>query len=399
MRASQGRPPRRTPSRKSRLSPNLLELRPRRAGLQQHQCSSKTATRPLRIVHLLPTLQMGGAELQVLELVRRRIGRSNVAVVSIRGARDLAHEFEAAGCSAMTLLDRRAVRGVWKAVRNADVVHAHLTVGILLARAIILLAHFVPGVDSPRLVTHFHGEPSGGHIRRRLLKASRRLDDHQIFVTESLRERYKSAGLVGVTATVIPNAISKPDQGDLESAHVDAKAGQKTVAFVGRFVQSKRLDVALAAVAMVEDCDFAVVGAGPLDHLVAGTVASTLEGVKLSSGRAEALFAMKGASVLIHPSEHEGHGLVVREALIAGCAVVCRNLPAFSDVADLEAVHFVGGSRPEDWAKATERALTTAPSERREAQRKVSELNEHARILSTNSLQEIYGLRAASPQT
>jgi glycosyltransferase involved in cell wall biosynthesis len=63
-----------------------------------------------------------------------------------------------------------------------------------------------------------------------------------------------------------------------------------------------------------------------------------------------------GASVFAFPSWHEGFGLPVLEAMVAGVPVVASDIPALREVAG-EAAVLVPPGRPEVWADALSRVL------------------------------------------
>jgi glycosyltransferase involved in cell wall biosynthesis len=66
-----------------------------------------------------------------------------------------------------------------------------------------------------------------------------------------------------------------------------------------------------------------------------------------------------GASVFAFPSWHEGFGLPVLEAMVAGAPVVASDIPALREVAG-DAAIFVPPGRPEAWAEALSRVLGSA---------------------------------------
>ena len=88
------------------------------------------------------------------------------------------------------------------------------------------------------------------------------------------------------------------------------------------------------------------------EEIVAALADPTLGGAVievggLSNGGWRALLA--GATALLAPSLAEGFGLPLAEALAAGVAPVCSNIPAFREIGG-EAVAYLQPDRPDDWA-------------------------------------------------
>lgn len=103
------------------------------------------------------------------------------------------------------------------------------------------------------------------------------------------------------------------------------------VLFVGQFIERKRLNLLINALANVaNDCAFelAVIGAGPLENelltLARSRLAGRFEWVgQLSQDKV--LAYMDTADCLVLPSRHDGWGAVISEALMAGTPVICSD--------------------------------------------------------------------------
>lgn len=124
---------------------------------------------------------------------------------------------------------------------------------------------------------------------------------------------------------VIPNAI------DVGSYALTADRNPHRVAFLGRDDPRKGLDVLLDAWPLVRaevpDAELTVMGADRNDRI---------PGVEFLGrvGDAEKRKVLASASVFAAPNTRgESFGIVVLEAMAAGCAVVASDIPAFRDVA------------------------------------------------------------------
>ena len=86
------------------------------------------------------------------------------------------------------------------------------------------------------------------------------------------------------------------------------------------------------------------------------STAGLSESVVLLSGirEAEMLWCYRNCELLLAPSLVEGFGLPVAEALLAGCRVVCSDIPAFRELGGNEGCHYV------PLTSSTEEALAEA---------------------------------------
>ncbi|SHJ61442.1 Glycosyl transferases group 1 [Pseudozobellia thermophila] len=114
---------------------------------------------------------------------------------------------------------------------------------------------------------------------------------------------------------------------------------KKVFLFVGRLVDIKNVDFLIRAFAksgVGEETVLVVVGSGPEEKNLKNRARSLrLENVCLFPGRFEGndLFAWYTiADCLVLPSYQEPYGVVVNEALLAGCKVLCSNRAGSSDL-------------------------------------------------------------------
>lgn len=91
----------------------------------------------MKIVHVITTLDVGGAEMHLLAQVRGQVERGHsVRVVYLKGAGTLAGDFRAAGAELVTsIAPTRALLGLRAQARWADIVHSHLLKADMLCAA------------------------------------------------------------------------------------------------------------------------------------------------------------------------------------------------------------------------------------------------------------------------
>lgn len=113
------------------------------------------------------------------------------------------------------------------------------------------------------------------------------------------------------------------------------------VLFVGMFVELKRLNQlieALAALRDVADVELCVVGSGPLEAEWRALAERLLPGRFTWLGRLrqdEVAPVMAEADCLVLPSRHDGWGAVISEALMAGTSVICSDRCGAAGVVEL----------------------------------------------------------------
>jgi glycosyltransferase involved in cell wall biosynthesis len=134
---------------------------------------------------------------------------------------------------------------------------------------------------------------------------------------------------------IVPNAIS--------GAYIDsvpASSDAVDILFVGRLIGHKRADLVIDAVSEIPDATLRIVGSGPeRESLEQRAIDKECASRVIFAGdvaeHEDVIALMKAARVVALPSEREGFGIAVAEALACGTPVVTSNHP------DNEARHLV----------------------------------------------------------
>jgi len=140
----------------------------------------------------------------------------------------------------------------------------------------------------------------------------------------------KWAGIPAERIVVIPNAV---EVGEFSLPRRDVPG--KRVGFIGRLDPIKRIDDAVAAISRLgEDVTLDIYGEGRQRGQIESMVQRLGLGRRVTlhgtvPGSAEAL---SGIDVLVLPSDAEGFGLVLIEAMAAGVPVIGTNVPGIRDV-------------------------------------------------------------------
>lgn len=297
-----------------------------------------------RLLLFIDSLDVGGAERQVVDLAvaLRRKGYEVTVACSVAG--DLSGVLEKAGIPTRPLLDRLVKRRLslayaWRLRRllrreRFDLVHAHVYASTAAA-AIATLG------TSPPLVITEHTEASWQDWRaRRVNRWVYRRAKHIMAVSIPIRRRLiERDGVPPGLITVVPNAVVPAPE-----VHPDAPlalpAGlheRPLVGVVARLQLEKGVANFLKAAARVAplfpEAHFVIAGDGPLrQELVALTEDLGLRSrVHFLGFRSDASVLMRSLDVLVVPSLTEGSPLVTLEAMAAGVPVVASAVGGIPD--------------------------------------------------------------------
>ncbi len=292
--------------------------------------------RPIRVRHVITTLDVGGAENHLLTLLAGfDRGRFRMRVAFLKGAGGLAERFRAIGVE----VDRWPLAGpidpaalarmAWRfRSERPDVVHTHLFKGDFYGG----LAAWLAGVRA--IVSSKHNEdpelrhPVFGPLGRLVLAA----DDAVIAISRAVARYLAGSGRVdrrklrvvhyGVD---LPGRL--PERGRFRS-ELGVPAGAPLVVLIGRLEPQKDIGTFLEAAAIVRhdrpDVHFAVVGKGSQEAALRERSRSLgLDGVVRFAGfRTDVPQILSDADALALTSRWEGFGLVLVEAMAAERPVV-----------------------------------------------------------------------------
>lgn len=301
------------------------------------------ASGPLAVSHVVLSLDVGGLERVVLDLVREGVrGGQRVSVVCLERLGRLADEVEAMGATVACLNKRAGLRpattlGLRSVLRRLrpDVIHTH-QLGALFYAA---LATATPAVHTE------HGRASLERPRRRALaRLSAWRASRFVCVSQDLGDEYRARGLVSPgKLRVISNGIDMQRfRGGFLRGHakrdLGLPPGDPVVGTVGRLDEIKRQDLLIRAFASslesVPRARLLLVGDGPArDELrrLAGDlgVADRVHFVGYLPDPAPCLRAM---DLFALTSRSEGMPLAVLEAWAAGLPVVATRVGGLAEM-------------------------------------------------------------------
>jgi glycosyltransferase involved in cell wall biosynthesis len=314
-----------------------------------------------RILFLLTDLEIGGTPTVVREIAARLNDPPHVAVtVACLAARGpVADQIEKRGVS-VAALNARGSRDLRVIRRLAQLIHRERfdTVVSFLVHAncvAALVATASPGVRFFQSIQTTQRRP---HWHWFMQRFAQRMAQKIIVPSPSVASMAREwAGVREEKIVVIPNGVDVPPvQPPLAPA-----ASPHRVVFLGRLDPIKRLPDLLAAIALLN-------GFARLDVYGEGEERPRLmrqmeemnlgQRVTLHGAISDPAAALQNAELLVLPSEAEGFGLVLIEAMAAGVPVVATDAPGIRDVVrDGETGLLVPVSSPTALAGAIRRVL------------------------------------------
>lgn len=298
--------------------------------------------RTLRLLLVVDSLEVGGAERHVADLALALAGEGHDVEVACSVTGALAEPLEGAGVRVRALtrsLVKRRISPAYAAkirriVRNErfDLVHAHIY-SSAVAAAIATLGSGTPLVITEHTEALWQGKTArffSGWASRR----ARRI----IAVSSVIRDRLIERDRVAPERiTVIPNAVTPGPGGGADADPLPDLGDGPVVGIVARLQPEKGVENFVKAAARVAgsvpEASFIVVGDGPLrDELPALAERLGVRGRIHFLGTRSDVGALMGLmDVIAAPSLSEGAPLVTLEAMAAGVPVVASNVGGIPD--------------------------------------------------------------------
>ena len=236
--------------------------------------------------------------------------------------------------------------------------YAHL-VNALPAERTVVTCH---DLDAFRSLLEPQSEPRSTAFRSmtKRIAAGLRNAAHVICDTDAIRRDLLDAGLAEpARVSVVPLGVDEkffgesvpPANGKVDILHVGSTAGRKRIDILLRIV------AALAA--QFPSLRLIRVGDGLADHQrqLAETLGITKRIVEERAVGEDALAQWyRRAALVVHPSDREGFGLPVLEALASGTPVVASDLPVLREVAGDTATFCTPGD-VDEWARTAAELL------------------------------------------
>lgn len=354
----------------------------------------------LTIVHMIPTLEGGGAERQLALLVTTQLERGYEVHVCIR--RTGAHEapLRSGGARIHLLGDHRGLSPILalRARRVLEQCRPRVVQTWLPQMDIVGgLACMYTGV--PWILTERASRPA--YAARRLLtrvraSVGRRADAIVANSIEGARY-WREVGSERERISIVRNAIDirAVQEAAQRSRYSSSSDERRTVLVVGRLDQQKAVDVVLRAIPRIESQSsfrFLVIGNGPqLSGLTA--LAEELrvrQHVEFCAHQGDWWKLLGQASVLVSMSRYEGQPNVVLEAVAAGCPVILSDIPEHREFLDDNTALFTPAEDSEALARAIAIVLDDPSSADARAHGAIRAIEGLTRHLAADAYEDVY---------
>jgi glycosyltransferase involved in cell wall biosynthesis len=290
-----------------------------------------------RILLLITDLEIGGTPTVVRELaVRLRdVGGAHVEVVGLKGPGPLRDQLFERGikCTALgarAILDVRIARRLARLMRHEQI---DTVVSFLMhANALAASMRFrFPRVRYVQSIQTTQPSPRWHWAVQRLIQCA--ADRVVVPSTSVAAVARRWAGVPDMKIAIIPNAI---DPADFGVGVPPVRYGQvRELGFIGRLDPIKRIPDLLDAMTLLPPTTrLHIFGDGSQRPLIESRIAQlglrdrvTLHGVITRPHE-----ALRQIDLLVLPSDTEGFGLVLIEAMAAGVPVVATDVPGIRDV-------------------------------------------------------------------
>jgi glycosyltransferase involved in cell wall biosynthesis len=296
----------------------------------------------MRIVQLLPNLDIGGMERLAVDLaiLQKREGHQPSIFCTMHPG-ELAPEVAAADVPVRafgktTGFSARLIGALARALRaeHADVLHAHNALVLHYGIAAARLAG-VPVVVNTRHGGNLNWDPHCEGIWRRVVPWA----DFVVFISEGVREHYVVKDKLSRRNTqVIYNGIAVDKFGS-QRARPASRLPQFRFGAVGRLVPAKDHVGLVRAFALVRsrlpEAELHLLGDGPCRSAIAQAAASlgVQERVFLHGASRDVAGFLSSLDLFVLSSIDEGLPISLMEALAAGLPVVSTRLPGLSELA------------------------------------------------------------------
>jgi glycosyltransferase involved in cell wall biosynthesis len=293
----------------------------------------------VRVLHLITTLDRGGAETQLIQQVEvQQTHGLDVTIYYLKGKGTLAKFTKEASA--------RRLKGCFFLVQlysliflimrqKPDLVVAHLPRSELLAA-------LVSKITRTKLIVTKHNTekfwPKGNPVASRMLaKFVDRRACSTICISEAVRDFLCSAKeLNSSTATVIRYGIKRRNRDSSQYWESTGQSAETKIICVARLEPQKNLSALIELIPRIDDINpvLEIFGEGSERDSLRFQIQSKNLGnrIKLRGVSDNVRSKMRESDIMILPSLYEGLGFVLLEALEEGCLIVASRVPAIEEV-------------------------------------------------------------------
>lgn len=314
----------------------------------------------LRILHIIDTLELGGAERLLTDVVKN-LPEFTHYVIYMSGKGTLAEELSAYATIIPIYFKSKldifsCVRKIRRRIKEnqIDIVHSHLVMSTLLAR--MACPENVPLFSTLHSMvgTRFFGKGKG--IQRIVERSFYEKRHCIIAVSRPVLEDYDQAIGVKGRAIVLPNFVDDPYFENHQPSRTEITRPLRLIA-VGSMKKEKNYSYLLTCIKQVAaDVELDIYGAGPLEEELKNVVEKGRLPVKFKGVHKHLYRVFHEYDLFVMSSLVEGHPLALLEAMAAGLPVLVSDITGFRDVLKQDGIYF-SLKDPETFANQIHRVL------------------------------------------
>ena len=301
-----------------------------------------------RVLHIIDSLHLGGAQEVVLNLATCGSARFRHEVATMHGQGIYWDRLRRAGVKVHSLSPHKLLPLYlasipWRLlVDRPDILHCHLIPSNIIAKPLGAL------LGVPVVINHDHTNDTRRADSRLLLaldRFSNRFASHIVAVSASCRDFLITRESIPANdVTLVPNAIDlrrfSPSTAMRDQARIELglPASARVVAGVGRLNPQKNfalfLDIAAQLAPRFPGLHFILAGDGPEEKMLREKAAALgiADRVTFSGYVADTRLVYLAADVLLMPSRYEGLPMTLLEAMAMGLPVVASQLDGIAEV-------------------------------------------------------------------
>ena len=301
-----------------------------------------------RVLHIIDSLHLGGAQEVVLNLATCGSARFRHEVATMHGRGIYWDRLRQAGVKVHSLSPHKLLPLYlasipWRLLADRpDILHCHLIPSNIIAKPLGAL------LGVPVVINHDHTNDTRRAESRLLLaldRFSNRFASHIVAVSASCRDFLITRESIPANdVTLVPNAIDlrrfSPSTARRDQARIELglPASARVVAGVGRLNPQKNfalfLDIAAQLAPRFPGLHFLLAGDGPEEKMLREKAAALgiADRVTFSGYVADTRLVYLAADVLLMPSRYEGLPMTLLEAMAMGLPVVASRLDGIAEV-------------------------------------------------------------------
>jgi glycosyltransferase involved in cell wall biosynthesis len=325
----------------------------------------------LRILHVITTIDAGGAENQLLLLAKGQVQFGHiVSVIGLKGNQELRQQFNQAGIQVREeLVNRRIWKQIWKLSRvmkqvKPDIVHAHLPRAELLCSLLSKKHRNISLICSKHNAEPFF-KYAGTFLSKKISLFVERNSQATICISEAVRNYliYRLRELSSLRKTWVVHYGYESQESSsnhinswVQSNDPNTVNNLRRLVCVARLVPQKNLTNLVKAISICpqKDLTLDIYGDGELrDDLQNAIDALNLQKRIRLKGRTQTLHnELVKYEVFVLPSNYEGFGLSLLEAMDCGLRLCISDIEVFKEILGRNYSHYFNQNSPDEIAAA-----------------------------------------------